>query len=199
MNGILVPFCPALAAMRYQPGPVLQATLTPTAIGHLDKDPSVVVTGRNHHYWDLNKRLYKTTVVKNRLIPKLRRGGLSVSYLNVQKTIRRRNLWGQYYYKFEPLLSRIQGMREADVYVLDEIHHALPFINGAQHYGVQSSLYARTTMAFWRMVESHLERGGRIVYVTAVHPLSPDYKGVLFNDVIASFFTSPAVELGWIV
>jgi hypothetical protein len=196
MSGILVPLCPAIPAMLYQATPVRQANLAPAAIEHLEKDPAVVVTGRNHHYWDLNKRLYKTTTVRNRLIPRLRKLGQSVSYLNVQKVIRRRDLVGHTYYKFEPLLRRVHAMRNADVYVLDEIHHALPFRNGARNYGIRSDLYVRTTMAFWGMVANHLERGGRIVYVTAVHPLNPDYEGALFNEAIASFFTAPVVELG---
>lgn len=182
--------------MWYHPTQVWEENLTPAVIEHLDENPTVTVTGTSHRRWKENRKIGKTTTVKNRLVPKLRREGLTVSYLDLQKLMQRFDQLGHTYFMFEHLLMRARKMRPADVYVLDEIHHIFPYKNGVTHYRTHDEIYRKAVLAFWEMLSSHLEHGGKIVYVTAVHPFYSAYRnGADVNAAMSTFFISPVIEL----
>ena len=196
VNNGLTPYCPALPMMGSQLIPVSQGELAPKALDLLRDKQAVVVSGRFHYDWKLNRQIGKTTTVKNRLIPRLRKAGHAVSYFNVQKVVEHRDLVGFRQYDFAPLARRARTIPEADVYVLDEVQHTIPFKDKIRAYGLRKEPYEDAMMAIWDRLAGELERGARLILVTCCHPYDPAFEDSLYNSAMALFFTSPVLELG---
>jgi hypothetical protein len=192
----LMPYCPALPVLGSRLCPVSQGNLVPTAIELLEHNPAIVVSGRHRLDWDLNRRTGKTRTVENRLIPVLRDRGQAVSYLDVQKVVRSRDFYGFNVYDYAPLASRARAMPDADVYVLDEVQHAFPFKEEMRMRRLRREPYEDALMALWDRAAKVLERGGRLVLVSCVHPCDPVFEGCLYDSTMALFFSSPVLELG---
>ncbi len=195
MNSHLAPYCPALPIMGSQPLPVSRGELAPRAIDLLQNNPAVVVSGRFHYDWKLNRQIGKTTAVKNRLIPRLRRQGHAVTYFDVQKAVEHRNLVGFRQYDFAPLARKAGSLPKADIYVIDEAQHTIPFKGKIRTYGLRKEPYENAMMAIWDRLAGELERGARLILVTCCHPYDPAFKDSLYNSAMALFFASPVLEL----
>ena len=196
VNNGLTPYCPALPIMGSQLLPVSQGELAPQALELLRDKQAVVVSGRFQRDWQLNRQIGKTTAVKNRLIPRLRRQGHAVSYFNVQKAVEHRDLVGFRQYDFAPLARRARTIPEADVYVIDEAQHTIPFKEKIRIYGMRRVPYEDAMMAMWDRLAEGLERGGKLVLVSCCHPRDPAFEDSLYNSAMALFFASPVLELG---
>ncbi len=191
----LVPYCLMLPKLGSALFPVSRRELAPMAMELLRDNPAVVVSGQFQRDWELNQQIGKTRAVKNRLISSLRRQGHTVSYLNIQGVVHREDDLGNSYYVYAPLLRRARALRDADVYVLDEVQHAIPFKNELRYRKTVREPYADAMLALWNKVARRLERGGRLVLISCYHPCDPFFESSMYNSAMALFFSSPVLEL----
>lgn len=194
----LVPMCPTIPAAFYQPHAVMHDTIAPATVDLLQKHEALTISGRCIDFWGHNSGIGKTTAVKNRLIPRLRRKGMRVSYLNIQKLIDQRTMSGTWHYDYDRLLRKASALPLADVLIFDEVHHTFPVERGFKYY---TSPYIEALIAFWKAVDAHFERGGKVIFVSAMHPryierTESDTRDMLLIPPMLSFFTAPVLELG---
>jgi hypothetical protein len=195
VNNALVPFCPAIPQICYQPHAVLRDTLAPTAIDLLEENQAIVITGHSKSCFELNRDVGKTSAVKNRLMPRLRRKGRKVSYTNMQKLVMKCDTYGHRFYDYRPLIGRKKKIGTADVHVFDEIQHIFPLADQDRLFRLRGKPYADVMIEFWSSVADHLERGGRAVFITLQHPLASEYRDMMIDRAMSVFFTSPIIEM----
>lgn len=197
MNNSLVPFCPALPKLLAQGGlnTVSRTTLAPTALELLKNNQSIVISGKSHRDWERNRQIGKTSAVNERLIPRLMRRGLTVSYFNIQSTVYhyKRSEKSQFDYS---LLSDVVGaLTYTDVMVLDEIQLAMMSPNEVKFRHGHRLPYKGPILKLWRKVEGNLARGGKVVFISCCHPLDYIFDDCLLNSTMALYFSSPVLEL----
>ncbi|MBN1282271.1 MAG: hypothetical protein JXA24_00680 [Proteobacteria bacterium] len=195
INSHLVPYCPALPFLGGRAHPVSQRELAPQAVELLRENQALVVSGSSRMCWEANRRIGKTTAVKGRLIPRLRRQGQAVSYSNLQKAVEYRDMTGFRQYDFAPLERRAKTLPEADVYIIDEVQHAIPFKDKIRLYELRRLPYEDAMTALWERLTTELERGAQMVLITCCHPRDPIFEGSMLSSAMALFFTSPVLEL----
>jgi hypothetical protein len=193
--------CPTIPAAFYQPYPVWHDTLAPKAVELLQEHPAITVSGRCIEFWGHNSQIGKTTAVKNRLIPMLRRSDIRVSYLNIQKLISQHTMSGTRHFDYDRLLRKAHSMPRADVLILDEIHHTFPVERARKRYEHFGKPYIRALIDFWTAVDGHFTSGGRVVFISAMHPRyveasKYDTHDMLIIPSMLTVFTAPVLELG---
>jgi hypothetical protein len=161
VTNALVPFCPAIPLICYQPHAAVRDTLATTAMDLLKENHAIVITGQSKSCFELNRDVGKTSAVKNRLIPRLRRKGRKVSYINMQKLVIKYDTYGHRFYDYRHLIGRIKKIGTADVHFFDEIQHIFPIEGQDRLFRLRGKPYADAMIEFWRRIEDHLERGGR--------------------------------------
>lgn len=191
----LVPYCPVLPNLGSALFPVSQRELAPMAMELLRDNPAIVVSGQYQQDWELNRQIGKTTAVKNRLVSALIKQERTVSYFNVQRAVLRLDHTGSFVSNFAPLASKARTLRDADVYVLDEVQHAIPFKDTLKERRMCREPYAEAMMALWDKAAKGLERGGRLVLISCFHPRDPFFWNSMYNSAMALFFSSPVLEL----
>ncbi len=201
---MLVPMCPAIPGFFYQPYRVWHNTLAPMTTGLLEEEPAVVISGGVTRFWSFNSQIGKTTAVKKKLIPRLRRQGKSTAYMNIHRLIAQPDLSCHRYhhhYDYERLLKQAGSLPKVDVLILDEIHHTFPCERGLTYYKSMRKPYSEPIIEFWKSVDAHVERGGKLVFVSAIHPCyvgegNQDTHDLLITPPILMYFTAPIIELG---
>lgn len=192
---LLTPYCLAVPIFCYQPYSVTASTLGPIAIELLEDNPAITITGRDHSDFNSNKQIGKTTAVWNRLIPRLRRRGLHVSYFNIQSLTVRKDGDGKIFYLYEPLRKKADTLREADVYVIDELQHVIPFEVAFDTNDTAGLRFVDAMVDLWNRIGEHLDAGGRAVFVTAMHPKHGLLREMVYSAPMTHFLTAPVLEL----
>lgn len=188
-----VRFCPALPKILYRPVQLeVRGGNIATKINELLKNRgSVVITGPDHQSFKNNTNIGKTSLVHRELIPLLKQEGRSVSFTDVSNLVDPEVFLFYYpsYNNENRLKDSITNIPlNCDVYIFDEIHLIFP----------DDNFYKKLLSAayfFWEKVEDLANRGKKIVYITARHPLNPDFHETFLLPGMKSFWTAPVVEL----
>lgn len=195
VNNSLAPYCPALPKLGSTLFPVSRRELAPRAMELLENNQTIVISGQSHRDWKSNRQIGKTTIVNNRLIPKLMRQGRTVSYFNIQSAVYRYNRPESSQFDYGSLSAMISALQYADVMVLDEVQLATILSHELKFRRVHRLPYKGPILKLWSKVERNLARGGKAVFVSCCHPLDHVFDDCLLNSAMALFFASPVLEL----
>ncbi|MBU0686612.1 MAG: hypothetical protein KKB81_01980 [Candidatus Margulisbacteria bacterium] len=215
----LVKYCPALPRMleMIHPRTRIKRDTRPERVASLLRTHQmIVISGTNHDNWRSNKQIGKSTYADNVLRPYLEAQAITASYKNCRKEIERLVALHAllinnpaHRSKFEAIVAdNIKALFARPfkgVYLLDETHYVFPLNrehpeiiigDGAGKFSEgRFSAIGLTSHAFWNKFSEIIAAGGKIVFITAMHPYDPSHHRRLFNEQMASFLTAPVVEL----
>ena len=192
----LVKYCSAVPKMRYAPHRVKRDNALPKVLELLKAHQTLVVSGISHDYFDANKQIGKTSLLREKLIPELQKRGQTASYLDIQCDLIDIESLLFYLIDHEKRFDQKLGsLPEADVYIFDEIHHVLPSTKPNYLLSAGFPRPNECLMRFWDKVESYRQGRKKIIFSTALHPLNEKYANFLYNPTIALVLNSPVVEL----
>lgn len=191
----LVKYCPALPKMCYTPHRVKGANALPKVLELLETHQILTVSGTSHHYFDVNKRIGKTSLLRQELFSELRKRGQTVSFLDIGDLIDIESFLSYLLDNEAHFNRKLRSLPQADVYIFDEIHYALPPSKPNPLLPIVFPRFNECLLRFWNKIESYQQTGKKIVFATALHPLNEKYANFLFNPTMTELLTAPVVEL----
>jgi|GEM_PF-3231839 len=191
----LVKYCPALPKMCYTPHRVKRDNALPKVLRLLETHQTLVVSGISHQYFDANKQIGKTSLLRQELFTELQKRDQTVSFLDIGDLIDVESLLLHLCNNEERFNQKLSSLPEAEVFIFDEIHHALPRTEPNPLFSMVFPRFNECLMRFWDKIEKLRQDGKKIVFATALHPLNENYANFLYNPTITELLTAPVVEL----
>jgi hypothetical protein len=181
--------------MRYTPHRVKRENASPHILRLLGTQQTLIVSGTSHQYFDVNKRIGKTSLLRQELSAELQKRGRSVAFFHIGDLIDIESFLFHLLDNEAHFNQRLRSLPEAETYIFDEIHYALPPSEPNPILSMIFPQFNECLLRFWDKIEGLHRSGKKIIFITALHPLNEKYADFLYNPTIALALTSPVVEL----
>ena len=185
----------------YRPYPATPPTVAKTAVGLIENNPMVVLSGTRQPFAD-NRQIGKTLACRE-IGARLRGAGKRISYADIKRMLRVDTTRFSYIHVEDFRYHLVDNLAPSEIYIFDEIHHAFPRDPQSKMRDVwelpiyRGEEYNDAMFAFWEKIGRLKMEGRRFLMVTALHPQDAEYQEYLFAPPIQAFFSAPIVELAF--